>query len=211
MKRAKAYAFVAVFSILASGLVCADEQPRESFSSVPPPKAGGVTSQGPNDTMGKAESFIDVPPKNLIDPRPAAGRGGKAGPVEVEVRRGDIEIEITIPGDKPKNQPVQQIQKDSEKGNWAEHCKKPENKQACENMQELVKREQEKALSQRNAGKKAKEGHERVREQAQSALEPVVGNIESVTGMLRNQGSGTEMPNLPDMEMGESDTLGTLD
>ena len=133
----------------------------------------------------------------------------------MRIRKGDLEVEVEVPEENPKNRPVTQPQrKNGEKAHWTvEYCKKAENRQKCKNMEDLVKKEQEKALNQRNAGKKAKEGLDRVQRQAQTGLEAAVDNMGRVIKAIDKLGPGATKQDVDvgAVELGESDTLGELD
>ena len=80
-------------------------------------------------------------------------------------------------------------------------------------MEDLVKKEQEKALNQRNAGKKAKEGLHRAQKQAQTGLETAVENMDRAIKAIDQLGPGatTQDVDVGAVDLGESDTLGELD
>ena len=194
--------------------------PPKPFSNVPPPNEGGAVSQAPKVPIGKGEGGFSAPPpkvsadaKSDMTQQDTGNSEGGAGPLKLKVRKGDLEIDLTIPGEKHKKQPIKQSQKKSgkKKNLAAEDCQKAENKQKC-HREELLGKEQERALNQRHAGKKAVEGLKRVQEQVQSGLETTVGNIGRMNEMLDKFGAGPKASDVDvsDMDLGESDTLGEL-
>lgn len=218
------HAAVAVLSVLLSGSAWADESSRDSaehrdeaatpissnsreaFGNAPPPQDQSMAGQTPRKPPGSSKSrFADAPPPVTTRPDAVKGSGttgAGSDPTKVRIRKGDLEVDIEIPSEQRKKPSSGQAQKT----NGKKKDKKRPNR-------DLVKKEQEKALNQRNAGKKATEGLDRVHKQAQTGLETAIDNmgravkaIDQLGPRLTAQDGDTGA-----VDLGESDTLGDLD
>ena len=188
--------------------------PPTSFRNTPPPNAGGAVNQAPKIPIGKGgKGFSTPPPKPADNAKPAPAEAGNSDgdsePVTLKVRRGNLEIDLVIPGEEKPSRGKSA----KEAPLPPDDCRRPENKQKCKTMDESLAEEQERALSQRDAGEEVLERLKEARERTQSALGKAVDNVGRIHGMLDKFGASPKTSNsdVSDVGLVESDTLGTLD
>ena len=187
MKCAETYALVAVFSILAGGLVCAEESSADGSRQKTPAKAveerqnesrfSDTSSQPRNQTDGSIEEKADNKSRFVgKSQKQAKNKTTPTGSIEVTIREDGFTIEVEEPvtvkkGGTPPKQGTP---------SW----KAGQNGRS--RAEELVLKEQNKAMDRRRAGKKAAESLDRIQEQTQSGLDEAFDNLKRANEAIEN-------------------------
>ena len=183
--------------------------------SAPPLTRMNSASKAPSEAMGNGESgFADRPLRISGDAKPDASRRAgnsrtRKNGIELKLRKGELSVDIKAPSEETNNRTRGQMLKEhDQKRNGTRR-----NKNEKAPHEELVRKEQERAMNQRNAGEKATEGLNWAQENGQSGLEKAFDNQRRAVDAIEALGAQTKPRRVDDsaVDLGESDTLGGLD